>query len=297
MRNENPPDKRLPNWLRRPKDLRGLRDIRLKLRHAVLHTVCEEARCPNMAECFARHDATFLILGHTCSRTCAFCGIDQGIPQALDGEEPSRVASAAESLGLRHVVITSVTRDDLPDKGAKTFAETIVQVRRKLPGASVEVLTPDFSGDPIALETVLSTHPDVFGHNMETVPSLYPRVRPQADPERSLMVLSRARAFNPGLTIKSGFMVGLGETQTEIHELIRMMHTAGVDCLTIGQYLQPSRTRMSVRKYWEPHFFEEWACLAKSIGIRYVASGPLVRSSYQARELLEGMDKHAVRTD
>jgi len=297
MRNGNPPDKRLPNWLRRSKDLRGLRDIRLKLRLAALHTVCEEARCPNIAECFARHDATFLILGHTCTRTCAFCGIDQGMPQAPDGDEPTRVASAAEALGLRHVVITSVTRDDLPDKGSQAFADTIIQVRRKVPSATVEVLTPDFGGDPAALESVLEADPDCFGHNMETVPSLYGRVRPEADPELSLKVLSRARAFNPSLIIKSGFMVGLGETLSEIHELIRMIHTAGVDCLTIGQYLQPGRNRMSVQKYWEPHFFEEWACLAKSIGIRYVASAPMVRSSYLARELLEGMDEHAVRTD
>jgi lipoic acid synthetase len=286
MRNENPQDRRLPNWLRRPKDLRGLRDIRLKLRDAALHTVCEEAGCPNIAECFARHDATFLILGPICTRTCAFCGIHQGIPLAHDPQESSRVASAAKALGLRHVVITSVTRDDLPDQGAEAFADVIMQIRMALPDASVEVLTPDFKDNPAALETVLSAHPDVFGHNMETVPSLYPRVRPQADPERSLAILSRAKAFNPDLIIKSGFMVGLGEAQSEIHNLLVLMHEAGIDCVTIGQYLQPSRDRIPVQKYWEPHFFEEWACLAKSIGIRYVASGPMVRSSYMARDFL-----------
>jgi len=288
---------RLPEWLRRSKDLGGLRDIRLRLRHAALHTVCEEARCPNIAECFARHDATFLILGSICTRTCAFCGIHQGIPRPLEEEEPSRVASAAASLGLTHVVITSVTRDDLPDQGAHAFAETIAQVRRKLPGATVEVLTPDFGGDRAALETVLHAGPDCFGHNMETVSSLYGQVRPEADFERSLTVLSRAKAFRPSLMIKSGFMVGLGETESEIHELISLMHASGVDCLTIGQYLQPSRTRMIVQRYWEPRFFEEWACLAKSIGIPYVASAPMVRSSYLAHELWKGMNEHAVRTD
>lgn len=297
MRNGTPPDKRLPTWLKRPKDLRGLRDIRLKLREAALHTVCEEARCPNLAECFARRDATFLILGHTCTRTCAFCGIDQGTPQPLDHGEPSRVAAAAESLGLRHVVITSVTRDDLPDMGAQAFADTIAQVRHRLPAATVEVLTPDFGGSSSALETVLKAGPDCFGHNVETVPSLYGRVRPEADFERSLTVLSRARSFQPGMMIKSGFMVGLGETQDEIRELILSMRGAGIDCLTIGQYMQPFCGRMGVQKYWEPACFEEWACLARSIGIRYVASGPLVRSSYLARELLEGMHRHAVRAD
>jgi len=250
-----------------------------------------------MAECFARHDATFLILGQTCTRTCSFCGIHQGMPQALDNGEPSRVAAAAEALDLKHVVITSVTRDDLPDKGAQAFADTIIQIRRKIPEATIEVLTPDFSGDPAALETVLKAGPDCFGHNIETVPSLYGRARPEADFERSLTVLRRARSFQPGMMIKSGFMVGLGETESEVRELIVRMHGAGIDCLTIGQYLQPSRNRLSVSRYWEPERFEEWACLAKSIGIRYVASGPLVRSSYLARDILEGMNKHAVRTD
>lgn len=250
-----------------------------------------------MAECFARHDATFLILGPICTRRCAFCGVRQGRPRPPDDGEPSRVASAAALLDLRHVVITSVTRDDLFDKGAHAFAETIAEVRRKVSGATVEVLTPDFGGERTALDRVLEAGPDCFGHNMETVPSLYAQVRPGADFKRSLGVLSRARAFGTGLSVKSGFMVGLGESRSEILDLIRTMRDIGVDCLTIGQYLQPGRDRMAVREYWEPAHFEEWACFAKSIGIRYVASGPLVRSSYLARELIEGMDEHAVRTD
>lgn len=262
--------------------------MRLRLRQASLCTVCEEARCPNMSECFARHDATFLILGNICTRTCAFCGIDKGYPSALDPQEPMRVASAARELGLKHIVITSVTRDDLPDQGANAFAETIAQVRRILPSSTVEVLTPDFGGQRSTLETVLEAGPDVFGHNMETVPALYKRIRPEADAERSLKVLLWAKTQRPELKVKTGFMVGLGESLSEIRELLVMLGETGVDCVTIGQYLQPTRAQIGVQRYWEPGFFEEWACVAKSIGIRYVVSGPLVRSSYQAREILGG---------
>lgn len=281
------PTPRLPIWLRRDKDLTGLRAVRLRLRRSALATVCEEARCPNIAECFARHDATFLILGDCCTRDCAFCGVRTGIPAAPAADEPAQVARAAHDLGLRHVIITSVTRDDLPDQGAQAFADTIHALRRTIPGVRVEVLTPDFSGNRAHLETVLAAAPDVFGHNVETVARLYPRVRPQADLQRSLTVLAQAKTSSQMPRVKSGFMVGLGESEAEIEGLLVMLRDAGVDMLTIGQYLQPSRRQIAVQRYWEPERFEDWAGLAKALGIRYVQAGPLVRSSYRAEAAWE----------
>lgn len=294
-RNESPP--RLPTWLRRDKDLSGLRDIRLRLRQSALSTVCEQARCPNIAECFARHDATFLILGDICTRGCAFCSVHKGVPRPPDPGEPRRVACAARDLGLRHVVVTSVTRDDLPDQGAGIFAATIREVRQVIPGARVEVLTPDFCGDTLSLETVLAAEPDVFGHNVETVGSLYPRIRPGADLARSLAILRHAKESARATRVKSGFMVGLGETADEIESLLVALKDAGVDIVTIGQYLQPTRRQIPVQHYWEPDWFTRWAGLAKAIGIRYVASGPLVRSSYRAQASLEEMEDHAICED
>lgn len=294
---ESPQVKRLPIWLRRDKDLSGLREIRLRLRQSSLSTVCEEARCPNIAECFSRHDATFLILGDICTRACAFCAVKKGQPLALDPDEPQKVALAARALGLKHVVITSVTRDDRPDKGALTFAATISQVKRHLSQATVEVLTPDFSGARGWLEAVLEARPDVFGHNVETVGSLYGAIRPGADLIRSLKLLRWAKETAPGVKVKSGFMVGLGETEKEIRDLIVALCEAGVDIVTIGQYLQPSRAQREVRRYWEPEYFDVWACVAKEAGIRYVVSGPMVRSSYRASELWEMIKRDAICED
>ena len=286
------PQMRLPEWLKRNKDLGALHNLKLKLRHVGLSTVCEEARCPNIAECFQKPMATFLILGDICTRSCSFCSVQKGIPSLPDPDEPSEVARAASEIGLTHVVLTSVTRDDLPDKGAHGFALALRETRKVLPNASLEVLTPDFSGRKDLLETVLSERPDVFGHNIETVGRLYETIRPGANLARSLALLKWAKDISPGIVVKSGFMVGLGESEEEIGELLRELKGAGCDCVTIGQYLQPTRSQIPARKYWDPERFKEWSELAKSIGIRYVVAGPLVRSSYQSKEVLE-----KIRTD
>ncbi len=278
---------RLPDWIKARKDLSALRGLKLRFREGGLFTVCEEARCPNITECFCRPTATYLILGPVCTRSCSFCSVQKGGPLHYDPEEAEKVAESAEKIGLSHVVLTSVTRDDLPDKGAAGFIKTIRAVRRTIPGASVEILTPDFSGRRDLLRAVLDETPDIFGHNVEMVGRLYPSVRPGADLYRSLDLLQTAKARHPGLIVKSGFMVGLGETEKEIAGLIRSLFDAGCDCITIGQYLQPSRAQIPVQKYWEPSYFESWSDLAKSCGIRYVVAGPLVRSSYHAKEVLE----------
>ena len=277
---------RLPAWLRNHREPSKLRDVRLRLRKNRLLTVCEEARCPNISECFSRNDATFLILGDVCTRNCRFCSVTGGNPEPLDPDEPALLAEAANELGLKHVVITSVTRDDLPDRGAGHFAACIREINKRLPGISVEVLTPDFSGRVDLLDIVLEAKPDVFGHNVETVRSLYDRFRPEADLETSLAVLNAAGRHG-GSLVKTGFMVGLGESEHEIEDLIVSIKEAGVDILTIGQYMRPTRKQVSVSKYWEPEAFEAWAGLAKGIGIRYVIAGPFVRSSYRAGNILE----------
>ena len=277
---------RLPAWLRNQRELSSLRDVRLRLRKGRLSTVCEEARCPNISECFSRNEATFLILGDVCTRNCTFCSVTGGNPGPPDPDEPVLLAEAANELGLKHVVITSVTRDDLPDSGAGHFAACIREINKRLPGISVEVLTPDFSGRIDFLDIVLEAKPDVFGHNLETVRSLYEMVRPEADLERSLSVLDAA-VRHGGSLVKTGFMVGLGESEQEIKDLILSIKEAGVDILTIGQYMRPTRKQESVSKYWEPEAFEAWAELAKGIGIRYVIASPFVRSSYRAGSILD----------
>lgn len=278
---------RLPDWIKTRKDLSALRGLKLRFRESGLFTVCEEARCPNITECFCKPTATYLILGSVCTRSCSFCSVQKGVPLPYDPEEADRVAESAEMIGLSHIVLTSVTRDDLPDKGASGFIRTIRAVRRIIPEATVEILTPDFSGKKDLLKSVLDEKPDVFGHNVETVGRLYPSVRPGAALERSLDLLETAKAQYPGLVVKSGFMVGLGETEEETAGLIRSLRDTGCDCITIGQYLQPSRVQIPVQKYWEPPYFESWSELAKSCGIRYVVAGPLVRSSYHSKEILE----------
>jgi len=253
-----------------------------------VNTVCRSARCPNLGECFAKRQATFMIMGDICTRNCRFCAVAHGRPNPLDGEEPRRVAEAAKRLGLRHVVVTSVTRDDLPDGGAAHFAATIAALREVAAGAAVEVLVSDFRGSRSALSTIVEGRPEVFGHNIEMAPRLYPSLRPQADYRRSLAVLREAREMRPELLTKSGFMVGLGETEDERVELLRALREVGVRAVTIGQYLQPTRDNVPVSEYVAPETFARYEDIARTMGFPYVASGPLVRSSYHAKELLEG---------
>ena len=278
---------RLPSWakkrLGRPADLHRVKSI---LRERGLHTVCESARCPNIGECFTRPTATFMILGDQCTRRCGFCAVDKTAPPAPpDPAEPLNIASAAAELGLRHVVITSVTRDDLPDGGARQFALTIKAIKDKISDISVEVLVPDFRGERAPLEIVFEAAPHIFNHNLETVPSLYPKVRPQADYERSLSVLRLAK--ERGLVTKSGIMVGLGETSGEVRALLRDLYRAGVDAVTIGQYLRPTRLSLDVVEYVSPEVFEEYEAYGKETGIKRVFSGTFVRSSYNAATLFD----------
>lgn len=273
---------RKPEWLRKKTSFSGTAGMKARLREKHLHTVCESARCPNMGECFSRGTATFLILGDQCTRTCSFCGVHKGPAGRPDPAEPDNVARMVKELGVRHAVITSVTRDDLPDGGAEHFALTVAAVRRENPGVAVELLTPDFGGDGPALETVLAARPDVFNHNMETVPRLYPAVRPQADFARSLKVLRRAAECD--IITKSGLMAGLGETEAELTDAIREMKNAGVRILTLGQYLPPSRHHAPAVQYYEEGFYSRMADAANAIGIERVFAGPFVRSSYMAEK-------------
>ena len=255
------------------------------LRARGLHSVCEEARCPNRAECWSRRAVTFMLLGDVCTRACRFCAVATGRPpRGPDPAEPGQVASAAEALGLRHVVLTSVNRDDLADGGAAQFAAAVRALRAARPEVSVEVLTPDFQGDAGSVATVCDAGPDVYNHNVETVPRLYRRVRPGARLERSLAVLAEARRRLPRAVVKSGLMVGLGETRAEVLEVARGLRAAGVDALTVGQYLRPTRRHLPVERYWEPEEFAALAADARGLGFRSVACGPLVRSSWNADE-------------
>ena len=257
-----------------------------------LHTVCQEAKCPNMWECFSQQTATFLIMGSRCTRDCRFCSVAQGPAAPPDPAEPERVADAARQMGLSYVVITSVTRDDLTDGGATFFAKTIEAVHRRIPSAKVEVLIPDFQGSERALQTVLNAHPDILNHNIETVPRLYPIVRPQARYERSLQLLSRVQTYAPGMPIKSGLMLGLGESFEEIRSTLKDLIKAGCRILTLGQYLQPSKAHLPVKRFVSPAEFEDWKNTALEMGFSEVASGPFVRSSYHARELYQAMESN-----
>jgi len=279
---------RKPPWLRRPLPS-GPEFERVKqaLRKARLHTVCEEAQCPNLWECFSNHTATFLILGDTCTRNCRFCAVKHGVPDPPDPGEPERLAGAAEDLGLQHVVVTSVTRDDLPDGGAGEFADTVRAVHARMPGVSVEVLIPDFQGCREDLARVLDAGPQVLNHNIETVERLYAEARPGAVYGRSLEVIERAGGTAPHIPIKSGIMLGLGERPDEIRYALRHLLDAGCRMLTLGQYLQPSRDHLEVKRFIPPEEFEEWRQEAMAMGFHRVASGPFVRSSYRAREFLE----------
>ena len=250
-----------------------------------LHTVCEEARCPNLGECFSRGTATFLILGNICTRDCGFCAVEHGDPVPADEKEAEKVGQAVQKMGLRYVVVTSVTRDDLPDGGASHYAKTIQAIREVDGSAKVEVLIPDFQGNISSLIAVLNETPDVLNHNIETIPRLYPIVRPEADYERSLRLLKRSKEYNPHLFTKSGFMLGLGEMREEVVGLMENLRQVECDFLTIGQYLQPRFDRLPVERYIPPEEFEEYQKIGMMMGFKAVASGPFVRSSFHASKM------------
>jgi len=281
---------RLPEWLRKSRTHpESVHNLKVELRRRNLHTVCESARCPNMHECFHRNAATFMILGNLCTRGCGFCSVPKAKhPGALDPEEPENVARMAAEMKLRYVVITSVNRDDVPDGGSAHFAKTVSAVRRALPEARVEVLTPDFCGDFEAVARVLDAGPQVFNHNMETVPRLYKTVRPQADYRQSLDILRFAKQHRPEALTKSGAMVGLGESSSEIEQLLRDLREADVDVATLGQYLQPTRRNLRVAEYVTPAQFDRYRDYGLSIGFKMVFIGPLVRSSYMADLVADG---------
>lgn len=285
---------RLPTWMRT--NLRtnaAYREVHNLLSSAALHTVCQSARCPNIRDCWNRRTATFMILGNRCTRHCRFCAVEKGPCAAPSPDEAERVVQAVRQMRLTHVVITSVTRDDLPDSGASVFAEVIARAREDIPGIAVEVLVPDFGGNQAAIRKVCEARPDVFGHNLETVRRLQKTVRPKASYERSLQVLRTAAEHR--LLVKSGLMLGLGEMEDEIEEALRDLRQAGCCMVTLGQYLAPSPSHAPVARFIPPDEFEEWACRARELGFAAVASGPLVRSSYRAHELLvEAIEENRV---
>ena len=259
--------------------------FRLKriMRDKGLHTVCEEARCPNVAECWGQGTATFMILGDVCTRSCGFCAVKTGLPQVLDQDEPRRVADAVEAMGLTHAVITSVNRDELPDGGAVMFARTIEAVRERMPDTSIEVLIPDFKGSRASLQTVLGARPEILNHNIETVPRLYRHVRPGASFAQSVELLRRVKEIRNDIVSKTGIMLGLGESLDEVEAVMReLVDDAGVDVFTIGQYLQPTKEHLRVERFVHPDEFRELADRGRAIGFRHVEAGPLVRSSYHA---------------
>jgi lipoic acid synthetase len=279
------PDRRLPSWLKRalPQGNENFLTHNL-LRELRLETVCENARCPNRPECYSRRTATFMILGNVCTRPCGFCSVLKGEPDPLEDDEPERVAEAAYRLGLRHVVITSVTRDDLTDGGADHFRRCIEAVRART-GAVVEVLTPDFLGDRQAIDRVLEGRPEVYNHNVETVPRFYKKVRGRAEYQRSLDLLAHVKRQRPEIVTKSGLMLGLGETADELLEVLADLRAVQCDTLTLGQYLAPTLKHVPVKRYVPPAEFDALAVLARSLGFQHVASGPFVRSSYHADEM------------
>jgi lipoic acid synthetase len=287
--------RRLPPWLK-VKMAGGTKfiELRQRLRDSQLNTVCEEAHCPNIGECWDRGTATFMILGDICTRACSYCAVTTGAPTGLDLQEPQRLAETVERMGLSYAVITSVNRDDLPDGGAFIFAQCIQQIRRRLPECKVEVLIPDFCGDWDALGTVMAAAPDTLNHNIETVRRVFRRVRPKGDYDQSLELLSRARNLAPGGVTKSGMMVGLGETWDEIVETMRDLRSVDCDLLTIGQYLRPSQKHTPLARWYTPEEFDELRREADALGFKNVASGPLVRSSYHADEQHEAASKVAV---
>lgn len=276
---------RKPDWLKIKLTVNEeLKFISNLLKDNNLNTVCVEARCPNLHECWARGIATFMICGDICTRNCRFCSVKHGIPSPLDEKEPEKIANVVKKLGLRYCVLTSVTRDDLPDGGAKHWADTVETIRKVNPGIKVEVLVPDFEGDKEALDCVFNSNPDVFAHNLETIKELYKKIRPQADYHRSLDLLKIAK--NRGFITKTGIMVGLGEAKDKVFSLIDDISEIGVDIFTVGQYLQPTKDNLPVYRYVPPYEFDEFKSYAVSKGIKHVFSAPLVRSSYHAEDVL-----------
>ena len=283
-------EKHLPQYLKRGLiNTEKTKTVRRILKEKCLNTVCEEARCPNKAECYSKDTATFMIMGDTCTRNCRFCNINSGFPKPLDIDEPKHVAQAVKELKLNYAVITSVTRDDLTDGGSEHFSQTILEIKNLAPNTKVEVLIPDFKGNFKALETVLKANPDVLNHNVETVPSLYKKVRPQAIYERSLAILKYSKEFST--MTKTGIMVGLGETKHDLIKLFEDLKSIDLDILTIGQYIRPSKKHIEVEKYYTPKEFDDLRELAKSIGIKIVISSPLVRSSFKAFEAYKNILK------
>ena len=279
------PARRIPEWLTIRLPRRGqIDDVTNLMRAQKLVTVCEEARCPNLSECWSKKTATFMILGDTCTRSCRFCAVKTGKGGALDPDEPRRVAESAQALGLKHTVVTSVNRDELPDGGAHHFAQTIHWLRALLPDTIIEVLTPDFLGNKANIQIVVDAKPHVFNHNIETVPRLYRRVRPQARYPRSLQFLQYVKRADPGIYTKSGLMVGLGETRDEVVALLEDLKAHDVDAVTIGQYLRPTKNHLPVAEYVHPDVFAEYKAIGEAMGFLFVASGPFIRSSYNAKE-------------
>src|SRR4030043_623274 len=275
-----------PHWLKkRIPPFQDIQKVKSILEQTDLHTVCEEARCPNLGECFSRGTSTFLILGRVCTRNCGFCAVEHGIPVPPDEAEPQIMAQAVKKMGLQYVVVTSVTRDDLPDGGASLFAKTVQAIRALDPKIKIEVLIPDFQGDSTSLAIVLKEGPDVLNHNIETIARLYPEVRPQANYKRSIDLLRRSKEDYPHIPTKSGFMLGLGETHEEVLELLRNLREVECDFLTIGQYLQPRPDRLPVVRFIPPEEFDEYKRVGHEMGFKAVAAGPFVRSSFHASEM------------
>ncbi|MFH1965754.1 MAG: lipoyl synthase [Acidobacteriota bacterium] len=279
---------RHPSWLKVRAPLgKNVHNLKKILSGQGLNTVCQEARCPNMGECWRHGVATFMILGNICTRGCKYCAVTKGKPGPLVENEPSRVAAAVEEIKLSHVVLTSVNRDDLEDGGASVFAETILEIRKRMPECGVEVLVPDFKGSRKSLQIVMDVFPDILNHNIETVPSLFPKVRGGGDYDLSLRVLESALEMNPEVITKSGLMLGLGETDSEIRIVLEDLLSAGVRLLTLGQYLRPAKWHLPVEKYYSPEEFKQWKEIGESLGFVHVESAPLVRSSYLADKQLK----------
>lgn len=280
---------RLPEWLtKRVPNPQTVELVNGMMRESKLHTVCESARCPNLGECWSKQTATFMILGDICTRNCGFCAIKVGKPLELDRDEPRRVAEAARAMGLKHVVVTSVARDELPDEGSGHFADTVRALRHTIPGVIVEVLTPDFKGKRWCIRRVVEAHPDIYNHNIETVQRLSPSVRPQARYERTLDLLQAVKNMDSTIHTKSGIMLGLGETHDEVVQTMRDLRSVGVSAVTIGQYLRPTTDRhLPVQEYVHPDRFAEYERLGEEMGFLFVASGPFIRSSYNAQAFSE----------
>jgi len=279
--------RRHPDWLKvRIGGGENYSKVKTLLRSAKLHTICEEARCPNIAECFGCGIAVFLILGNVCTRECKYCNVTHGLPSSINENEPRDIAESVKILGLKYVVVTSVTRDDLLDGGACVFSQTIQEIRQLNPVVHIEVLIPDFKADRTALQSIVDSAPDVINHNIEVVETLFPEIRPQGDYQRSLSVLRIIKTMDNQIKTKSGFMIGLGETKEQILSTIQNLKTAHVDFLTIGQYLQPTKQHAEIKKYYTPEEFQEFKNIALGLGFAHVESGPLVRSSYHAQNAL-----------